>query len=122
VKELVERLDRNRIGAMVVTDDGRSIAGMVSERDVVRGLAERGSLILQTPVAELMTRHVVTCSPGDSVKHLMALMTERRVRHLPVVVNGELTGIVSIGDVVKSRLQELETETSVLREAFIGRR
>ena len=94
----------------------------VSERDVVRGLAERGTGILDAPFADVMTRHVVTCGPNDSVKQLMSDMTRRRVRHLPVVLDEALIGIVSIGDVVKTRLEEMETETNVLREAYIGGR
>ena len=121
VGELVEGLGRERIGAMVVSGDGRSVDGIVSERDVVHGLATYGAAILQLPVREIMTSHVVTCAPGDTVKQLMEQMTRRRIRHLPVVVEGGLAGIVSIGDVVKSRLEEVETETNVLREAYIAR-
>jgi CBS domain-containing protein len=106
---------------MVVSEDGRSVSGMISERDVVRGLAERGARILEVPVAELMTRTVFSCGPKDTIKQVMAEMTRRRVRHLPVVADGVLVGIVSIGDVVKSRLDEVETETNVLREAYIAR-
>ncbi len=122
VEDLVQGLREERIGAMVVSEDGRSVLGIVSERDVVRGLAERGPRVLETRVAELMTRDVVSCSPHDTVKQVMAEMTRRRVRHLPVVADGVLGGIVSIGDVVKNRLEEMETETNVLREAYIGRR
>jgi CBS domain-containing protein len=122
VANLVRGLRDARIGAMVVSDDGRSVMGIVSERDVVRALADRGPGIVDRPVSELMTRNVVTCSPGDSVKQLMSEMTRRRIRHLPVVENGVLTGIVSIGDVVKNRLEEMETETNVLREAYIARK
>lgn len=122
VAELVRGLRDARIGAMVVSDDGRTVDGIVSERDVVRGLAEHGERILASRVADVMTRQVVTCAPGDPVKQLMVDMTRRRVRHLPVVHDGALMGIVSIGDVVKNRLEEMETETNVLREAYIGGR
>ena len=122
VGELVGGLREERIGAMVVSEDGRTVLGIVSERDVVRGLADRGPRILETPVAELMTRQVFSCTPQDSVKHVMAEMTKRRIRHLPVITDGVLSGIVSIGDVVKNRLEEMETETNVLREAYIGRK
>lgn len=122
VAELVRGLREERIGAMVVSSDGRTVDGIVSERDVVVALAERGASALATRVDELMTRQVVTCAPDDSVKQLMTVMTRRRVRHLPVVRDGTLAGIVSIGDVVKNRLEEMETETNVLREAFIGGR
>ncbi len=122
VAVLVERLRRNHIGALVVSGDGRSIEGIVSERDVVHGLADRGAAVLQQPVSSVMTREVVGCSPDDSVKRLMEIMTARRVRHLPVLRDGGLGGIVSIGDVVKARLEELQTEANVLREAYIARR
>jgi len=122
VGDLVHGLREDRIGAMVVSEDGRSVLGIISERDVVRGLADRGSRVLEAPVAELMTRDVVLCTPRDTVKQVMAAMTRRRVRHLPVVADGVLCGIVSIGDVVKNRLEEIETETNVLREAYIGRK
>jgi CBS domain-containing protein len=121
VGELVLGLRDAGIGAMVVSSDGRSVDGIVSERDVVRALAQHGARVVDRPVSDLMTRNVVTCSPRDSVKQLMAEMTRRRVRHLPVVADGALAGIVSIGDVVKNRLEEMETETNVLREAYIGR-
>lgn len=122
VGEFVRGLREERIGAMVVSEDARSVLGIISERDVVRGLAERGPRILEAPVAEFMTQHVVACTPQDNVKQVMALMTKRRVRHLPVVADGVLCGIISIGDVVKNRLEEMEMETNVLREAYIGRK
>jgi CBS domain-containing protein len=122
IGELVRGLRDERIGAMVVSGDGRTVLGIISERDVVRGLAERGPRILDLPVDELMTRNVVSCAPTDTVKHVMAEMTKRRVRHLPVIADGVLSGIISIGDVVKNRLEEMEMETNVLREAYIGRK
>ena len=121
VGDLVRGLRDARIGAMVVSGDGSSVLGIISERDVVRGLAERGTRILEVPVADLMTRDVISCTPRDTVKQVMAEMTRRRIRHLPVVADGVLCGIVSIGDVVKNRLEEMETETNVLREAYIAR-
>ena len=121
VADLVHGLREAKIGAMVVSEDGWHVDGIVSERDVVRGLAERGPEVLGLPVAEVMTRDVATCSPHDSVKAVMTEMTLRRVRHLPVVLDGTLRGIVSIGDVVKNRLDEMETETGVLRDAYIAR-
>ena len=122
VADLVRGLRDAGIGAMVVSDDGRTVRGIVSERDVVRALADRGQQVLTMPVTELMTRQVVTCAPQDTVKQLMGEMTRRRIRHLPVVADDVLVGIVSIGDVVKNRLEEMETETNVLREAYIGRK
>ena len=118
----VHRLALERIGALVVSDDGVRVAGILSERDVVAGLARDGADLLAAGrrVADLMTRNVVTCGPDDTVKWLMAEMTRRRVRHLPVVEGGRLVGIVSIGDVVKSRLGEVELEATVLREAYIA--
>ena len=121
VADLVAGLRDAGIGAMVVSADGRTVDGIVSERDVVRALAQHGGRVVDRPVSDLMTRSVVTCSPQDSVKQLMSEMTRRRIRHLPVVADGALVGIVSIGDVVKNRLEEMETETNVLREAYIGR-
>jgi CBS domain-containing protein len=121
IADLVRGLREERIGAMVVSEDGRSVLGIISERDVVRGLADRGSRVLDAPVADLMTRDVIACSPRDTVKQVMSEMTRRRIRHLPVVADGVLCGIVSIGDVVKNRLEEMETETNVLREVYIGR-
>ena len=121
IGDLVRGLREERIGAMVVSEDGRSVLGIVSERDVVRGLADRGPRILDMQVSELMTRDVVSCAPRDTVKQVMAEMTRRRIRHLPVIAEGVLCGIVSIGDVVKNRLEEMETETNVLREVYIGR-
>jgi CBS domain-containing protein len=100
----------------VVSQDG--LVGIVSERDVVRKLHELGPGLLTRPVSDIMTTFVATCTPDDSVDHLSALMTEKRVRHVPVVVNGRLCGIVSIGDVVKTRMEELETQQQQL-EAYI---
>ena len=121
VAELVRGLRDAGIGAMVVSDDGWHVDGIVSERDVVRGLAERGARIMDERIADVMTRVVATCSPHDTVKQVMSVMTLRHVRHLPVVEDGVLRGIVSIGDVVKFRLDEIQTETGVLRDAYIGR-
>lgn len=109
------------IGALVVSEDGASVLGLIAERDVVHGLADHGARLLELRVSQLMTRSVVTCAPDDSIKSVMALMTRHRVRQIPVVEGGRLRGIVSIGDVVKHRLDELELEANVLRDAFIGR-
>jgi CBS domain-containing protein len=102
---------------VVVGPEG--IAGIVSERDVVRRLHDRGPELLSMPVSEIMTTMVTSCRPEDSVDHLSVLMTERRIRHVPVMVNGKLAGIISIGDVVKSRMQELEKSQEQL-EAYIS--
>jgi CBS domain-containing protein len=104
------------VGAVVVSDDGRTLAGIISERDVVRSLDSDGAAVLEHRVAELMTAEVVTCSLNDSIAELMSVMTDRRIRHIPVVENGVLGGLVSIGDVVKGRLQELESERRHLED------
>lgn len=116
IAEVVDCLRSNRIGVLVVSRTGSDIAGIVSERDIVTGLAEQGASLLDQPVESIMTRQVKTCSPDDTVTFVMALMTDRRIRHVPVLRDGQLAGIVSIGDAVKSRLQELENETTQLRE------
>ena len=116
VERLLAMLAEHRIGALVVSEDGRSVAGIVSERDIVRRLHEVGAAVLGQPVRDLMTADVTTCGPDDDVEHLMRLMTDQRVRHIPVVVDGELQGIVSIGDVVKHRIDELQDE----RDQLVG--
>lgn len=122
VATAVHRLALERVGALVVSEDGSTIAGIISERDIVRALAEEGEGIMAVDrrVSELMTRNVTTCRPDDQVKAVMAEMTRRRIRHLPVVEGNRMIGIVSIGDVVKSRLEEMELETLVLRDAYIA--
>jgi CBS domain-containing protein len=114
VSELLADLARHGIGALVVSTDGQHIEGIVSERDVVRRLHELGPELLEKPVESIMTREVRTCRPADQVEWLMVTMTQHRVRHLPVLVDGVLAGIVSIGDVVKSRIDELETDRQSL--------
>jgi CBS domain-containing protein len=118
---LVHRLKLERVGAMVVSRDGRAIEGIVSERDVAWGLAEHGADLLHMQVADFMTRSVITCSPEDSIAAIARIMTERRLRHLPVQLNGELVGVISIGDVVKHRLDEMQLETNVLRDYATAR-
>ena len=105
------------IGALVVSNDGRHIDGIVSERDVVRALANHGATVMGRAVSTVMSRDVVTCRVGDAIEALMLAMTERRIRHVPVVDDdGELGGVVSIGDVVKNRLGQLEVENEQLHE------
>jgi CBS domain-containing protein len=118
VTELLSGLAEHNVGAMVVVGP-EGIAGIVSERDVVRRLHDRGPELLSMPVSEIMTTMVESCRPEDSVDQLSVLMTERRIRHVPVVVDGKLAGIISIGDVVKSRMQELEKSQEQL-EAYIS--
>ncbi|HEX9819110.1 MAG TPA: CBS domain-containing protein [Methylomirabilota bacterium] len=110
------------IGALVVVDGHGSIAGVISERDIVNGLAEHGADLLGMRVAQVMNRSVVACTPEDNITSVMAQMTRYRVRHVVVTEQGRLHGIVSIGDVVKHRLDELELEANVLRETLIARR
>jgi CBS domain-containing protein len=120
VAEAVRELGRRGIGALVVSGDGRAVEGILSERDVVRALADSGAALLERKVAEFMTSRVHTCRPEDTIDQLMALMTERRIRHLPVVQDDALCGIVSIGDVVKNRIDEIEFEASSLRSMVAG--
>ena len=121
VSEVVDRLGRLGVGAVLVCDEQSAIRGIVSERDIVRALRRHGAALLAMPVSEVMTRYVETCEPDETVAHAMARMTAGRYRHLPVVVDGRLEGMVSIGDLVKHRLREMELETGVLRDAFIAR-
>jgi CBS domain-containing protein len=121
VQELLDTLAEHRIGALVVSADGSSIDGIVSERDVVRHLREAGGDLLERPVSSIMTAEVATCAPDSTVEDLMRMMTNQRIRHVPVVQDGRLAGIVSIGDVVKSRILELESERDDL-VGYIGTR
>jgi CBS domain-containing protein len=114
VRTLLSVLAEHGIGAVVVSSDGRSIEGIVSERDIVRALAERGAAVLSEQVSEIMTGEVQTSPPDAHIDELMRTMTQGRFRHVPVVVEGELVGIVSIGDVVKRRVDELESERDSL--------
>jgi CBS domain-containing protein len=114
--EAAAELRLRRVGALVVASDGQHIDGIVSERDIVYRMAERGEAALHEAVSSVMSTEVMTCDPADTTEDLMRVMTDERVRHLPVVVEGVLTGLVSIGDIVKARLSELETETQVLHE------
>lgn len=121
VATIIRMLKLEGIGALVVSEDGEKILGIISERDVVRALVDHSGEVLKMRVDELMTHSVKTCTPDANIKDVMAEMTRSRVRHLPVVRDGKLCGIISIGDVVKNRLEELETETSVLRDYIVGR-
>jgi CBS domain-containing protein len=116
ISAAADTLRRHGIGALVVSRDGRSVEGILSERDIVHALAEHGPAVLDFEVARLMSPRVVTGTPSDTVAELMALMTGRRIRHIPIVEQGALAGIVSIGDVVKNRLDEVESEASSMRE------
>lgn len=113
--EIVDTLTRHRIGAVVITQ-GERIRGIVSERDVVAALAANGPGALDLPAEECMTQDVTTCTPSETINELMQTMTEGRFRHIPVVEDGRLAGIVSIGDVVKKRIEEVEREAEQMRE------
>ena len=113
VRELVSLLAEHNVGALVVSDDGESVTGIVSERDVVRRL-HADTAVLDVAVREIMTAEVRTCDGGDDLTDLMQTMTQHRIRHVPVVADGRLTGIISIGDVVKNRIGELEFERDQL--------
>jgi CBS domain-containing protein len=120
--EATASLRDHGVGALVVSADGRELAGILSERDVVRAMAAHGSSTLGRDVASAMSGNVVTCRPDDTCDDLMAMMTERRIRHLPVVDgDGSLAGIISIGDVVKARLGQLELENDQLHEYIQAR-
>ena len=120
VGKAVERLRAENIGALVVSEGAQDIKGIISERDVVLNLATRGAGLLECPVSEVMTSPVRTCRPEDEIGELMAIMTHFRIRHLPVEVEGKLAGIVSIGDVVKKRLEEVEFERDVMRDWYMA--
>jgi CBS domain-containing protein len=115
VLEVSQKLAELKIGAIVVTSEPGVVAGIVSERDIVRVIAEKGAATLNLPVCDVMTEKVVTCEPGETINDLMEKMTAGRFRHVPVVKDGKLVGIVSIGDVVKMRIQEIETEAGALK-------
>jgi CBS domain-containing protein len=114
VRALLDALAEHKVGALVVTAPEGGVEGIVSERDVVRHLQARGSAVLDETVGAIMTSPVHTALPESTVDELMVLMTEQRIRHVPVVVDGRLTGIVSIGDVVKHRIEELQSERDQL--------
>ena len=122
VRRLLAVLAEHRIGAVVVSHNGTSIDGIASERDIVRALAERGAAVLSEPVTAIYTAEVRTVTPQTSLEEVMRMMTVHRVRHAPVVADGGLAGIVSIGDVVKTRIDELETERAALTGYITGTR
>lgn len=114
--EAIQLLSQNNIGALVVSDNGVSVIGILSERDIISGFAKSGAAFLEQPVHALMTSEVQTCAPQDTTMSLLARMTEQRVRHMPVVEDGRLAGIVSIGDVVKLRLDDLAADVESMRD------
>ena len=116
VKDVISILAEQKIGAAVICDADMRVAGIISERDIVRILASNGPTVLEEPVSKFMTKEVMTCVERDTVNWLMEEMTSRRFRHMPVVEGGRLTGIVSIGDVVKQRMALVELEAASMRE------
>jgi CBS domain-containing protein len=116
IRTTLLRLKTHNIGALVVSDDGVTVAGIISERDLVRAMVEHGPRLLEMTVAELMTRDVRTCGPEEDIEDVMDSMTHGRFRHMPVLVDGRLAGLISIGDLVKHRMRELVDETKALRE------
>lgn len=116
VATLSHRLRMARVGALVVSDDGSHMLGIVSERDIVACIAEKGTQALEAKVADIMTARVLTCREDDSISTIARRMTDNRVRHIPVVEGGRLVGVVSVGDIVKNRIAEMELETGVLRD------
>ena len=109
-------LARHRIGALVIRGAGGRLAGILSERDIVRALAEHGAAALGLPVGQTMTREVETCGEDDTVAAIMERMTTGKFRHMPVLRNGKLAGLISIGDVVKQRVEEIERESEAMRD------
>jgi CBS domain-containing protein len=122
VVRVIQRLVSRGVGAIVVSKDGKRVDGLVSERDIVQGLHKFGTSLNEMRAKDIMSKNVVTCSPDDPITRAMSDMTRSRSRHLPVLREGILCGIISVGDVVKHRLEELELETNVLRDHYIAAR
>ncbi|MEM1277344.1 MAG: CBS domain-containing protein [Pseudomonadota bacterium] len=120
VEEAASELSAKRIGALLVSEDGRKIAGIVSERDIVRVLGQKGAAVLHEPVSTLMTSRVVSCSPNDSAISVLERMTDGRFRHMPVIDDGKMVGFLSIGDVVKARIAEIESDNAAMAEMLQG--
>ena len=121
IKSAAELMRENNIAALMVVKDEATL-GIVTERDIVRAFARDGVAIGSKPVQDIMTAKLITGTPEDSIKHVMQVMTNKRIRHFPVYKDGKLAGLVSIGDVVRHRVQDLELETNVLRDAYIAAR
>ncbi len=113
-------LSQHRIGALIVSADGTSLDGMLSERDIVRELGKRGATVLSEPVSNMMTAKVITASPDDIAVQALEKMTDGRFRHLPVIEGGNMIGVISIGDVVKHRISEVEAENTALTDMIVG--
>jgi signal-transduction protein with cAMP-binding, CBS, and nucleotidyltransferase domain len=117
-----QRLKAEHVGALVVSDNGRSLDGMISERDLAYGLATYGIELNHVTVSDLMTKAVVTCTPRDTILNTMTVMTRRRVRHMPVMDGSTIVGLVTTGDILKYRLEEMQLEANVLRDVFVAAR
>ena len=115
IKDVIALLHTRSIGAVLVTDEATDVVGVLSERDIIHGLATVGPSLLEQSAKSIMTSPVATCRPNDSVPDVMGLITERRIRHVPVVEEGRLLGIVSIGDLVKHRIEAVEQEAEALK-------
>lgn len=121
LKDASNTLSEYNIGALIVTDETNQIVGVLSERDIVRQISERGPVALRLSVEDALEgKDTATCTPDDSVKDLMEFVTRERVRHLPVLNDGQLDGVISVGDLLKSRMEEMETEKRVLRDRLMG--
>jgi len=121
INQAAEMLSEHRIGALIVSDDGETVDGILSERDIVREIGKNGIGCMSNCACDLMTKTVVACAPSDSVISLMAKMSKGRFRHMPVVNDGKLVGVVSIGDVVKARIELIEQENSALTDMLHGK-
>ena len=120
IADAANTMTSNKIGALLVEDDGGAIVGILSERDIVRGMGPHGADLHDVAVSELMTKNLIRCSSADSVNEAMAMMTDRRIRHLPVFDGDELVGFISIGDLVKCRIMEVQGEAEALRQYIMS--
>lgn len=121
VRDVLQRLEEEDVGALVVSDDGESLLGIISERDIVRGLRLTGDDVLDADVSEIMTRDVITCNLHDQVALVRAMMAQHRIRHIPVLDQGKLKGFLSIRDVIQHRLDEVQAEADVMQGYISGR-
>ena len=122
LQQVIEQLKIDEAGALVVTDDNRTILGLISERDIVRGLQSHGRNVVDRPVSELMTRSVVTCEVSEPLTRVLELMDKHQIHHVPILRGGVLCGIINMLDVVKNRLAEIDAEARALHEYVVGRR
>jgi CBS domain-containing protein len=121
IQALAQCLRLERVGALVVSETGIAMDGIISERDIVLSLAEHGAEVLNRTAADLMTKGVVTCSPSDTIAQVAKVMTHRRIRHMPVMAGDRLVGIISVGDILKHRSDELEMEANIMRDYAVAR-